>query len=126
MVAKGRCDDAGADHDPAGASPNGAHPGEGIGSVSARVTPWLEMIADKNRVESDLLRNAGKLQQFGGRKLFSRRLVTNLQHKHSISSRADHAATNPRSMSVGNQRSTSSFPPGIIPAKMRARRRRPC
>src|SRR5260370_34237138 len=88
MVAKGRCDDAGADHDPAGASPNGAHPGEGIGSVSARVTPWLEMIADKNRVESDLLRKAGKLQQFGGRKLFSRRLVTNLQHKHSISSRA--------------------------------------
>ena len=72
--------------DPAGARPNGAHPGKGIGRVSAGMTPWLEMIADKNRVESNLFRKAGKLQQLGGCKLFSGRLVTNLQHKHSISS----------------------------------------
>src|SRR3981081_2480888 len=80
MIAEGRRRSARPEHDFAGARAGGPHPRERISGVAAGVTPGLEMIANKDRVEADLLRETGELQQCGRTKLLGRRLVTNLQH----------------------------------------------
>src|SRR5437899_1529281 len=47
--------------------------------MAAGVLPRLEMIADEDRVEPDLLGQAGKVQQLARSELFGRRLVSELQ-----------------------------------------------
>jgi hypothetical protein len=53
----------------------GAKPGEGKRGVSARVTPRLEVVADDNAVEANLLRVNTEIQQFDGSELLGRRLI---------------------------------------------------
>ena len=48
--------------------------------MAAVMLPGLEMVADEDRVETRLLREAAEREQFERSKLLRRRLVSKLQH----------------------------------------------
>src|SRR5215831_9117432 len=81
MVAEGRCRDAGADLDAPRLDAERRQPGKRERRMAAGVFPGLEVVADKHRVEPDVLGEAGKLQQLAWSELFGRRLVSELQQR---------------------------------------------
>ena len=69
-------------HDDArGPRPQRAEPRQRERSVAAGVPPRLEMIADEHRLEADLLREAGKLEQLARSELLRRGFVAQSQHR---------------------------------------------
>ena len=56
VIAKGGREDTRADGDPRRKRPEGAEPCQRERSVAAVMLPWLEMVADEDRVKAGLLR----------------------------------------------------------------------
>src|SRR6185437_1031807 len=81
VIAEGRRQDAGAHDDARRAGTQRTEPRQRRWGVPVRVLPWLEMVADKNRIEARLLRQHRKFQQSPRRELLGRRLVPELQHR---------------------------------------------
>src|SRR5689334_14880401 len=75
--------------------------------MSAGMLPRLEVVADKHRVEPDLLGQAGKLQQLAWSELFGRGLVSELQQRQLLPS-----------VSLGSSRG-STWMPGTGPGTTR-------
>src|SRR5262249_46513525 len=61
VIAEGRGQDAGADNRAPCARAKRAQPGERIGRMTVSVFPRLEMVADKDRIKTDLFGKAGKI-----------------------------------------------------------------
>src|SRR5204863_4577568 len=80
VIAKGRGEDAGADHGPPRAGPERAEPDERRWRVPVGMLPRLEMVADKDRVEPDLLGEAREIEQLRRGELLGRGLVSKFQH----------------------------------------------
>src|SRR5207253_2551819 len=80
VVAEGRRRDAGADHHPPRAGAERAEPGERVRRMAVGMLPWLEMVADEHRVETDLFGQARKIQEFARSELLGRGLVSEFQH----------------------------------------------
>jgi hypothetical protein len=47
------------------------------------VLPWLKVVADEDRIETDFLGKTGEVQQRARRELFRRSLVSELDHRKS-------------------------------------------
>src|SRR5205814_10301783 len=87
VIAKGRGEDAGADHSPSRACPKRAEPDERRRRVPVGMLPRLEMVADEDRVEADLLGEAREIEQLLRGELLGRGLVSEFQHRSLLSSR---------------------------------------
>src|SRR6185437_2781873 len=82
---------AGAHRNARGAGAEGTHPGHRKRRVAAGMAPWLEMIADENRIKSALLGENGEIEQFVRSELLSGCLVAQSQ-RHSAFFRLQPAA----------------------------------
>src|ERR1700754_3199127 len=83
MVAERRRQHAGA-HDHARRSgAQRAQPCQREGRMAVHVLPWLKVVADEDRIETDLLGKAREAQQLARRELLRRSLVSELDHRTS-------------------------------------------
>jgi hypothetical protein len=80
MIAEGRGQDAGADLGAVRPGAKRAEPDERRRRVSVGVLPRLEMVADEDRVEADLLGEAREIEQLTRTELLGRGLVSEFQH----------------------------------------------
>src|SRR5438045_2309651 len=81
MVAESRRQHAGADDNARGPGAQRTQPRQRERCMTVDVLPWLEMIADEDRIETDFLGKTREAQQFARRKLLRRRLVSELDHR---------------------------------------------
>jgi hypothetical protein len=49
--------------------------------MAVDVLPWLKVVADEDRIETDLLGKTREAQQIGRRELLGRRLVSEFDHR---------------------------------------------
>ncbi len=85
MIAEGRGQDAGADLRPPRAGAERAEPDERGGRVAIGMLPRLEVVADEDQVEADLLGEAGEIEQLARAELLGRGLVSEFQHLSLLS-----------------------------------------
>src|SRR5262249_54470551 len=82
VVAEGRRDHTRAQLDAVRSGAQRTEPGEGKWGVSARVAPGLEVVADDDAVEANLLRVDTEIEKLDGSKLLGGRLVSKPQRRH--------------------------------------------
>ena len=78
MVAECRRQHTGADHDARRSGTQRAQPRQGERRMAIDVLPWLKVVADEDRIETDFLGKTREIQQLARRELLRRCLVSEL------------------------------------------------
>src|SRR6516165_1039329 len=89
MVAESRRQHAGAHNDARRSGAQRAKPRQREGRMAVDVLPWLKVVADEDRIETDFLGKTREAQQLARGELLRRRLVSELDHLMSPGVDAD-------------------------------------